>query len=257
VGGYRIPELPTEVSHEGTDADTSPRIAMARPGSVDATHEAQHPPAGDGPWSGAIPATGLASVVRIPIPGTSGLCIELAPRGRIPGSGSTSTLFFQDVTGRRHLRLDYGWNVKTRSVNYHWNQSGTHANFGIADHTTVGEVGATAYRAARYFRYAGRVLLVAGVAIDAVSIVESDRPLRRATQVVASWAGAWLGCKVVGAGGAELGALASPLGIAAGGFAGCIVGGAVGYWGAGIAAADVYDWAEGTRFTVLPEAPAP
>jgi hypothetical protein len=37
------------------------------------------------PMSGGIPyAAGQSSIVRIPIPGTEGLAIELNPRGRIP-----------------------------------------------------------------------------------------------------------------------------------------------------------------------------
>ncbi len=80
--------------------------------------------------------------------------------------------------------------------------------------------------------------------------------MRRATEVVAGWAGAWAGCKVVGAGGALLGTAASPLGTAVGGIGGCIIGGIGGYHLASVAAADVYDWAEGTIFTPLPSSPA-
>ncbi|MCS6995509.1 MAG: hypothetical protein NZ533_00885, partial [Casimicrobiaceae bacterium] len=125
--------------------------------------------ADDAPASGAIPyAVGQASIVRIPVPGTNGLAIELRPRGFVPRGGSTSTLFIQDPTGRRHLRLDYGFNVRTNTVDYHWNQKGTFDNLGIRDHAPAGRAGATAYQAARYFRWAGRVLVVAGVAIDAI-----------------------------------------------------------------------------------------
>jgi hypothetical protein len=75
------------------------------------------------PLEGEIPtAIGAASVVRIPVPGTQGMAIELGPRGWTPKGGSTSTLFIQDVVGKRNLRLDYGYNVKTGTVNYHWNQ---------------------------------------------------------------------------------------------------------------------------------------
>jgi hypothetical protein len=212
----------------------------------------------EAPTSGGIPfATGLASVVRIPVPGTNGLAIELRPRGYVPPSGSTSTLFFQDVTGKRHLRLDYGYNVKTKTIDYHWNQKGTFDQFKIADHTTAGQVGQTVYKAAKYFRYAGRVLVVVGVAMDIVSVVQANRPLRRASEVVAGWAGAWVGCKVIGAGGAVIGTAASPLGTAVGGIGGCIIGGIGGYIGGSFLAAEVYDWAEGTFFTPLPEAPAP
>ncbi len=210
------------------------------------------------PISGGIPyAVGQSSVVRIPVPGTNGLCIELRPRGHIPPSGSTSTLFFQDPSGKRHLRLDYGYNKTTKTIDYHWNQKGTHSNFGIADHTPAGQTGSTLYKAAKYFRYAGRVLVVVGVAVDVVSIVQASKPMRRASQVVAGWAGAWAGCKVVGAGGAALGTLASPAGTAIGGFGGCIIGGIGGYYGGSALAGEVYDWAEDTFFAPLPEVAAP
>ncbi|MDF3086783.1 hypothetical protein KPB01_39445, partial [Burkholderia sola] len=84
----------------------------------------------------------MASAIRIPIPGTQGLCIELRPRGAMPKRGSTSTLFFQDVSGRKHLRLDYGYNVQTKTVDYHWNQRGTYETFGISDHTPIKQLGA-------------------------------------------------------------------------------------------------------------------
>lgn len=206
------------------------------------------------PLHGAVPyAAGQASVVRIPIPGQPGLCIELRPRGYVPPGGSTSTLFFQDPTGKRHLRLDYGYNVKTKTIDYHWNQKGVATNFGITDHSPAGRAGAVAHRAAKYFRLGGRVLIVAGVALDVVSVVRADKPLRRASQAVAGWAGAWAGCKLVGAGGAAVGSLASPLGTAAGGIGGCVIGGVGGYWAGSTVAGEVYDWAEGTVFTPLPQ----
>lgn len=215
-------------------------------------------PPGFAPPSGGIPyAIGQASVVRIPIPNTNGLCIEFKPRGFVPKGGSTSTLFFQDITGKRHLRLDYGYNVKSKTIDYHWNQKGTNANFGIADHTSVGSAESAAYKAARYFRYGGRVVMVAGIALDVISVVQASKPLKRATEVVAGWAGAWAGCKVVGAGGAAVGTLASPLGTAIGGVGGCIIGGIGGYYLASTAAGEVYDWAEGTFFTPLPEVQKP
>lgn len=204
--------------------------------------------------NGAIPySVGQASIVRIPVPGTDGLCVELKPRGWVPKEGSTSTLFVQDVKGKRHLRLDYGYNVKTKTIDYHWNQKGTHGTFGIADHTTAGRRGHTLYHSAKYFRYAGRVLIVAGIAIDFVSIVRASKPLRRATEVVAGWAGAWAGCKVVGAGGAAVGSLASPAGTAVGGIGGCIIGGVGGYLGGSELGGGVYDWADDTFFAPVPE----
>ena len=261
MAGSRIPGavgLNQEV--EPIDAGTLALIAMPAPAGP-GTSSYQLPAASmtvDVPMSGGIPyAIGQASVVRIPVPGTNGLAIELSPKGWTPKSGSTSTLFFQDPTGNRHLRLDYGYNVKTKTIDYHWNQKGTHAQFGIADHTPAGSAGRAAYQAARYFRMAGRVLIVAGVAVDVVSVVQASKPLRRASQVVAGWAAAWAGCKIVGAGGAALGTLASPLGSAAGGIGGCVIGGIGGYYGASVLAGEVYDWAEDTFFTPLPEVSAP
>ena len=212
-------------------------------------------PAGDTPTDGSIPiALGLPSTVRIPVPGTQGLCIELSPRGWTPAGGSTSALFIQDVTGKRVLRLDYGYNIKTKSVNFHWNQKGTFAEFGIADHALAGNAGEALYKAAKYFRYGGRALVVVGVAVDIYSVVVASKPLRQATKVIAGWTGAWAGCEAFGAGGAAAGTFVEPgLGTAIGGLGGCAVGGFVGYWGFSSAAARVYDWAEGTIFTRVPE----
>lgn len=213
----------------------------------------------DVPLSGGIPyALGQSSVVRIPIIGSNGLCIELRPRGKwIPPTGSTSTLFFQDAAGKRQLRLDYGYNPRTRTIDYHWNQEGTYRYFEMVDHTPAGRAGRAAYHTVRYFRYAGRALIVAGVAIDMVSIVRASRPLRRASQVVAGWAGAWVGCKVVGAGGAAIGTAASPIGTAVGGISGCIIGGVGGYAADATIGGGVFDWAEGTLFTSVPEVARP
>ena len=212
----------------------------------------------DAPSSGAIPyGFGQSTVVRIPIPSTEGLCIEFTPRGRIPSGGSTSALFFQDKAGKRQLRLDYGWNAKTKTIDYHWNQKGTFDVFQIADHTPAGASGEAAFKAAKYFRYAGRTLMVVGVAIDIVSIARASKPIRRATEVASAWAFAWAGCEVVGAGGAAVGSAVPVLGTAAGGIGGCIIGGVGGYFAGEKAGAIVYDWADGTFFTPVPQVAAP
>lgn len=90
----------------------------------------------DAPLSGAVPVmagVANASVARIPIPGTNGtLAIELT---HPTYKGSTSTVFIQDVTGKKHLRLDYGYNTKSKQVDYHWNRKGAAKDFwGIQDH---------------------------------------------------------------------------------------------------------------------------
>jgi hypothetical protein len=209
------------------------------------------------PPSGRIPySVGVASVARIPIPGTGGLCIELRPRGFVPKSGSTSTLFLQDITGKRHLRLDYGYNIQTKTIDYHWNQKGTNADFGIQDHTTVGRGGAALYKAAKYFRYGGRVLLVVGIGLDVVSIVVASSPLRRSSEVVGAWALAWTGCKVVGRAGAALGTVKPVSGNAIGGIGGCIIGGYFMYKAGEKLGGVVYDWGNAT-FSPVPQIPAP
>ncbi len=220
------------------------------PGTMIETHNT--------PMYGEIPfVVGAVSMIPIPVPGTTGLCIQLSPRGWVPKNGTTSTLFIQDALGKRNLRLDYGFNVKTGTVNYHWNQKGTFQTFGIADHTVVGGLGSAVYKSARYFRYAGRVLAVIGIAADVYSVVKADRPLRQATKVISGWAGAWVGCKVVGAGGAWVGTAVTPgMGTAIGGVVGCLAGGFIGYEGASRGAGRLYDWAD-ANFVAVPETAAP
>lgn len=218
---------------------------------ADASHEI--------PESGQIPyVVGQSSIVRIPIPRSGGLCVEFRPRGRIPPGGSTSTLFFQDITGRRQLRLDYGHNPRTQTIDYHWNQRSVYSQFGLSDHSPAGRSGSSAYKAAKYFRYAGRVLVVAGAAIDVVSIVRASHPLRRASEVIVGWAGAWIGCKLAGSGGAAVGTAVAPgIGTAVAGVAACIVGGAAGYVAGSSIGGGVYDWAEGTIFMPVPQVSPP
>src|ERR1700733_13258524 len=83
-----------------------------RPGPISVS-ESTNPriTAEDAPISGSAPlALGAGATLRIPVPGTDRLAIELKPRGRIPKAGSTSSLFIQDLKGKRQLRLDYGFN---------------------------------------------------------------------------------------------------------------------------------------------------
>ena len=212
------------------------------------------------PTKGAAPVSaGLGSIVRIPVPGTDGLAIEFRPRGWTPKTGSTSSLFIQDLSGKRHLRLDLGFNKVSQVHEWHWNQKGTAANFGIANHTSVGVGEQILGRAAKMYKFSGRTLVVVGVAVDAYSIVTSTQPLRRSIQVVSGWAGAAAGCKVLGAGGAAAGTVAAPgVGTAAGGFLGCAIGGFIGYIAAERAVGHLYDWGQGALFTkVAPEPSAP
>jgi hypothetical protein len=202
------------------------------------------------PLAGAIPAGGLASMIRIPVPGTDRLAIELSPRNY--RGKSTSSLFIQSADGKRVLRLDYGFNVKTNRVDYHWNQKGTFSDFGIADHTGVGRSGASLYGFAKGFRHAGRVLVVVGAVADAVSIVQSDQPLRRATEVVTAWASAEVGAESLGELGAGIGTAIEPgVGTAVFGIVFAFAGGVAGYWAGEKVGAVVYDWGQ-ANFRYLP-----
>lgn len=208
--------------------------------------------------SSLVVGSGMAAIVRIPVPGTGGLALELSPRGWVPKGGSTSTLFVQSLDGKRNLRLDYGYNVTTKSVNYHWNQKGTFQEFKIADHALAGGGGKALYNVAKVAKVAGRGLLVVGAVIDAVSIVQAKKRWRQVAKVLAGWGGAWVGCKAIGAAGAAGGTLVEPGGgTAVGGFVGCAVGGALGYFGSSLAAESLYDWVEETWYDPLPQETQP
>ena len=229
--------------------------ATATPAPVDSSADPDWEPL----LSGSIAVgAGLPSVVRIPVPNTGGLHMEFFPRGWVPKDGSTSTFFIQDITGKRHLRIDYGFNKTTGKIDYHWNQAKVFQEFKIPNHGAAGRGGAILYQGAKYYRYAGRALLVVGVALDVYSIVVAKKRLRQVARVATAWAVARLGCRIVGAGGAEVGTLVEPgLGTAVGGVGGCIIGGAVGYFGGSSFGTAAYDYVEETFFEPLPEEQAP
>lgn len=201
---------------------------------------------------------GVGSVVSIPVPGTRGLAIALRPLGYVPSSGSTSTLFIQDFTGKRHLRLDYGYNKAAGKINFHWNQKGTFQHFAIKDHTIVGHGARALHRGARYFKHGGRALMIVGLAVDGYEVVTSNRPFRQLAVVVAGWTGAWAGCKLVGATGAAAGTLVEPGGgTAVGGLVGCFIGGATGYWAGKKLLTESIDYADERIFHNVEEISAP
>jgi hypothetical protein len=112
-------ELGPNADIDRFDTGTSALMSSPAPGPVAFTSvSASIAGLVDPPMSGGTPyAVGQASLVRIPIPGTNGRAIELKGRWK-PKTGLTSTLFFQDITGKRHLRLDNGHNVTTNTIDY-------------------------------------------------------------------------------------------------------------------------------------------
>lgn len=246
---------PTRTTPVPPDGGSGAAISAAKGQSVALTATARRPHSDSFSGSAVAAGTGMSAVARIPIPGTDGLYLELKPRGKgIPKTGSTSTIFLQDIEGRRQLRLDYGRNPRTNKIDYHWNQDRVFKTFGIQDHTPVGEWEAALYKGAKWFRYGGRVLLLAGAAADIYSIAVARDRWRQAAKVASGWAGSWAGCEGVGALGAAGGSFVEPgVGTAVGGFAGCIVGGVGGYFGASWAAGHAYEWVKETYFEAIPE----
>jgi hypothetical protein len=200
--------------------------------------------------SAPVVGTGVASVARIRVPGTS-YFVEFSPRN-FPAGKSTSALFIQDKAGRRVLRLDYGYNKTTGQVDYHWNQERTFADFGIKDHTVAGSPGEALFKGAKLFKYGGRALLIVGIAMDAYSIVVARKRWRQVARVAAGWAGAAAGAEFLGAWGAGFGSVEPGGGTALGGIVGGIVGGIAGYAGASWAIGEAYDWVEETYFEPVP-----
>jgi len=212
--------------------------------------------------NGAVPAPaavagGLPAVIRIPLPGPGNLALSLSPPNGWKGK-STSTLFIMENKWRG-LRLDYGFNVKTKTIDYHWNRTGFASRFpNIANHMPAGRLGAALYQSARAFRYGGTALVVVGALLDLESIVTASNPLRRSTAVVSAWAMAWVGARGAGALGAEVGTAVEPgAGTAIGGLVFAIGGGIAGYWAGENAGEAVYDWAADTKFIGLIPVPVP
>ena len=87
----------------------------------------------------------------------------------------------------------------------------------------------------------GRVLLVAGAAYDAYSIVTAENPARQASSVAGGWAGAWAGGEAGAALGAGVGAWFAGAGAVPGAVIGGIAGGVVGYFAGSKAGTNIYD----------------
>jgi hypothetical protein len=98
------------------------------------------------------------------------------------------------------------------------------------------------YRGAQMLRVRGKVMLAAGVGVDAYTLAMNPT-LLEASRIGGGWSGAYIGAKLLGAGGAYGGTAVLPgWGTAVGGFTGAAVGGGIGYWGGAEAAQSIYDW---------------
>jgi RHS repeat-associated protein len=195
-------------------------------------------PSESGPQAADAFGAGLASLLSYRAPGQYRLSF------RTTFKGSTSVFFLNRLPEGKSfkgLRLDYGFNKTTSSVNWHWNQKGSFADFLIADHAVASANAARAGVLLKYGGIASRGLLAVGVAVDAYSLTtqaytsfqtgEWSNTTTEAARIAGGWAGAWAGAEALGTAGAWLGAPFGPAGMAVGGFVGGLVGGALGYYG--------------------------
>ena len=202
---------------------------------------------------------------RSPDPAT--WCSACNRREGWEGRTTCSVFVLRKGTAEKGLRLDYGYNKATKTVDYHWNQKSYADRFpGITNHMPAGRIGAVLYRSAKAFRGLGEVMVVYGVTVNIISVVQASNHFLRFSEVVSAWALAWAGAEVGGQLGAQAGAfggsLVEPgLGTAVGGIVfglgGAIYGGYKGYQYGERAGDMVYGWAANTRFTSLPQVPVP
>ncbi|NPD69798.1 hypothetical protein HN018_28305 (plasmid) [Lichenicola cladoniae] len=218
----------------------------------------------DAPMVGSVLiGPGIASYVRIPVPGTQGLILSLRPPPH--WHGSTSAIFIRNPEDARYgkpfLRLDYGPNKSTHAIDYHWNIEGKAARKafpGITNHMPAGATGEAIYKGAKAFRAAGRVFIITGAVLDGISILTANRPWQRTLQVVTAWEAATVLANQAGKAGAAVGTMIEPgAGTMIGGGIGAIVGGFVGYYTASTVAGVFYNWAENTHFIPAHEIAVP
>jgi len=194
------------------------------------------------PVSGKIPfAVGQTSAVRIPVPGTRGLCLELSARGRVPGCGSASTLFVRHPAGHLQSRLDFAYNRRSRTIDFQWSQNAALPSFVSGGQAQPIVPWLVPHSPRKCYRYAGRALLVGGVVADTVSIVQASTPLRSASGTVREWCARWLGPSSTPG--------CTPLASALD----CVIAALSGLTTPAELALQVYDWAESTLFTPLDE----
>jgi hypothetical protein len=192
----------------------------------------------------------VVSIVRIPVPIGKNLYLELRPRN-FKGK-STSTIFIQDAS-KRHIRLDYGYNKRTGSVDYHWQQEkGLSETFKITNHQPAGKWGKWLYRLGKTTKYIGRIFVVFALITDIYHITIAEKPLRRASRATGGWVIGIRGCKQVGSWGAAFGYRLHPLfGTIILGGLGCVAGGIGGGYLGDRMGSEVYDLAETGYYRIL------
>jgi len=110
-------------------------------------------------------------VVHMPVPGSTGLCVVLQPRHRVPACGSAAALFLHYAAEAQHLRLDYGYSNRDRTVHYHWQPDLTYVDAGLGHLRRIDVPGPVAHGGRRYYRFRGRALVLEGRGLHEISIV--------------------------------------------------------------------------------------
>jgi len=175
------------------------------------------------------------------------------PGMRVPQSGSTSEFFiFKKSNPNKLFRLDYGELDSGGGKDiWHYNQKGVNKIKGLQATNHSATRGSVALgKTLTIFKWGGRALFVAGVAVSALEIYSAEDRTREAVIQAAGWAGAfaggWVAAKLGTAGGAAVGAFFGGVGAVPGaligGFIGGVAGGIGGWWAGSAAAATVYDW---------------
>lgn len=125
--------------------------------------------------SGRAPfAVGHSRYVRLPVPHTLDLWLELRPKTPVPACGAASSLLLRHAARCLELRLDFAYSKRTRSVDFHWCTEPKDPARGAGPGFTPWLV---PHAASRCFRQAGRVLTVTGVLADQVRLLRSDAAL--------------------------------------------------------------------------------
>ena len=179
----------------------------------------------------------------------------------VPPSGSTSKLFIYKASNpKKVFRLDYhGLESTSGRPAWHYNRTSGFAKIDglkIADHAVTPGAAATG-RALTIFRWGGRAMFVAGVAMSIYDVYHAENKAREITRQIGGWAGALTAGRYCASAGAKVGAgfmtavgqlgpqIATPEELVTVP-AGALIGGAIGGAGCG-----VVGWFAGTELTEI------
>lgn len=158
-------------------------------------------------------------------------------RANNPRPNSSSSIFWQNVSGKKHGRLDRHVVTLKGGIQPYGNVPRTHLNYTSGtgffkyDHGLSPRGGTYLHYSAIFIRRSGGAMMALGAVTDAYSLATSSNKASEASRIAGGWAGAYYGAQYLGTQLAAYGASYGPYGIMAGGLAGSIGGGALGYWG--------------------------